>query len=236
MPQDVVAAPRVIVTSASRAHTGAVPGEIEALAFMAPTPVRLAGEVPAVVHQIVITASGVIVGSTSGTDPGTIPGEVHALALMTPTPVGLTVRHREIVRDSVVPAPCMIMSAASLADTSAVSGEIHPLTLVAPAPVTLVLVRRPDGTCVLYIVGIALEHPERHGYRLLVAAIPALTSTFDPSCSRGRIGRCLHNLVRYGVLEIAKRCCGRFAASGGGVRANRIVRVGSPLPVVGAPY
>jgi hypothetical protein len=66
---------------------------------MAPPPVRLPGEIPAVVYQIVVAATRVVMGCAGRgrTETRVISGKVHALALMTPAPVGLTVGHHHVL-------------------------------------------------------------------------------------------------------------------------------------------
>ena len=97
LPQYVVTAPSVVVASPGGAHACIISSKIQALTLVAPSPVRLPREIPAVMHQIVVAATGMVVRSAGRTVARVIAGKVHSLTLMTPLPVGLPVGHRQVM-------------------------------------------------------------------------------------------------------------------------------------------
>jgi hypothetical protein len=111
-PQDVIATASVVVASPCRASPRIVSGKIEAMTLMAPPPVRLPGEISAILNQIVISAARIVMGSASGTVRTGVSGEVHALAFMAPPPVALTVRHLHILRNSIISATRIVVGSA----------------------------------------------------------------------------------------------------------------------------
>ena len=115
------------------------------------------------------------------------------------------------------------MGPASRTVRTGISAEVHALAFVAPPPVSLIVVRRPDRACVLYIIRESLKNAERHVDRLLIAAVAPFAPSFYPSGARDGVSGRFLNFVRHGVLEISQRRGRWFAATCSGVRANCIV-------------
>src|SRR5262249_56393382 len=118
LDQAVVSAPCHIVCAILIKVGAWVASEVQALALVAPSPVRLAGRAQRVGDQLVVSTARLVVWSTRWAVRARVPGEVQTLALVAPPPVVLSRSRRPILDEIIVSTACVVVRSARRAHPS----------------------------------------------------------------------------------------------------------------------